>query len=31
VMTGKGSVDLWSSMSSKIHIIASAASVRDLL
>ena len=31
VMTGKGSVDLWSSMSSRIHIIASAASVRDLL
>ena len=31
VMTGKGSVELWSSMSPKIHIIASAASVRDLL
>ena len=31
VMTGKGSVELWSSMSDRIHIIASAADVRKLL
>ena len=31
VMTGRGSVGLWSSMSDRIHIIASAADVRKLL
>jgi len=31
VMTGRGSVELWSSMSDRIHIIASAADVRKLL
>ena len=31
VMTGKGSTELWSSMSDRIHIIASAAEVRGLL
>lgn len=31
VMTGRGSVELWSTMSEKIHIIASAADVRKLL
>ena len=31
VMTGRGSVELWSSMSERIHIIASAADVRKLL
>ncbi len=31
VMTGRGSVELWSSMSDRIHIIASAADVRKLV